>query len=73
MNDIEQYLDGLQRRKNYETLATEYVRAYELISRLAVWFHIPEPLQASTHQRMAAMCNAFVETAHDPYEIDDFE
>lgn len=68
---INKHADDILKRINDRTLAVEYERAYDLMSRLAVWFVCPPDAQHITQRTMYEMVRDFMNTAHCPY--DDFD
>ena len=73
MSKIQQYADDLAAKRNAEMLFAEYARAYDIISRMFVWFSLSRSMQRRSKREMFMMVNAFMQTAHDPYETDDIE
>lgn len=71
---INQHADAILKRIHERKLAIEYERAYDLISRLAVWFLCPPEARKLTERTMYEMVRDFMQTAICPYEeFDDSE
>ena len=71
---INQQADDILKRINDRTLAIEYERAYDLVSRLAVWFACPPEARRLSARTMYEMVRDFMNTAHSPYtdfDVDD--
>jgi len=68
---INKHADDILKRINERTLAIEYERAFDLISRLAVWFICPAEARKLSARAMYEMVRDFMQTAHCPY--DEFE
>lgn len=69
---INQHADDILKRINERTLALEYKRAYDLVSRLAVWFLCLPQAREMSQRAMYEMVRDFMQSAHCPYaEFDD--
>ncbi len=70
---INQQADDILKRFNDRMLAMEYERAYDVISRLVVWFACKPEARKLTQRTMYEMVRDFMNTAHSPYDDFDLE